>query len=400
MRPDKIEDVLDLAWSARKAGLIFNPMFVGEAGLGKSEIIRQWVKKMDEKFKDEGGFGFIDLRLAYYEGPDFVGYPHEYTDENGVTRMGHALPHFWPTSGRGLILLEEPNRGNTMVMNCCMQLMTDRQVGPNYKVPSGDDGCDGWIIAGAMNPEGAKYDVNAMDTALADRFEFFNIEYDFNTFVHHVETTNWHPKIATFLKSGSWVYKTPDSIGKDGKYISPRTWSKLNAAELAGASDNPGKQPMHRTICQAILGKHVGNEYWKTCWDDAPVLALDLIKKKANAIKKLKKQSDSGDSYAGDKIAVTVDSIIENYGGWFEGRTMPDGSDWPQPDGTIDEATMVEVAQIIPADQAVNLIKGCGYKVHKGHATSYFKEFTKRNPECVKIMRHNIKIDRAVNKKS
>lgn len=390
MRPDRIPEILDLTWQAREAGLVFNPMFVGEAGLGKSEIIRQWVNQKREEFKDEGGFGFIDLRLAYYEGPDFVGYPYEFEDDDGVKRMGHALPHFWPTKGRGIILLEEPNRGNTMVMNCCMQLMTDRQVGPKYEVP------EGWIVAGAMNPEGAKYDVNAMDTALADRFEFFNIEYDFNTFLHHVETTNWHRNIQTYLKSGQWVYKTPDAIGKDGKYISPRTWSKLNAAELAGASDAPHKQSTHRIICQAILGKHIGNEYWKSCWDDAPVLANDVLNKFDAALKKLKEQSESGDSYAGDKIAVTVDSIIENYGGWYEGRKRPDGSDWPQEDGLVDEKTMVEVAKVIPSDQAINLIKGCGYKVHKGHVTSYFREFYKRNKECVSIMRDNIKVSRAV----
>jgi hypothetical protein len=374
-------------------------MFVGEAGLGKSEIIRQWVALMNEKYKDDGGFGFIDLRLAYYEGPDFVGYPYEYKDDSGVQRMGHALPHFWPTSGRGLILLEEPNRGNTMVMNCCMQLMTDRQVGPNYKVPCEDGNKGGWMIAGAMNPEGAKYDVNAMDIALADRFEFFNVEYDFNTFMNHVETTNWDPKITMYLKSGQWVYKTPEAIGADGKYISPRTWSKLNAAELAGASDSPLKMHNHRIICQSILGKHKGNEYWKGCWDDAPVLANDLLKDQKAALKKLKKQSSSGDSYAGDKVATTVDSLVENYGGWFEGRKNNDGNDFPHKEGTIDEATMVAVAKIIPSDQAINLIKGCGYRAHKGEVTSYFREFYKRNKDCVAIMRDNIKIDRAVKNK-
>lgn len=390
MRPDRIPEIMDLAWSARKMGLIMNPMFVGEAGLGKSAILRRWAKMMDEKYKDEGGFGFIDLRLAYYEGPDFVGYPHEYTDENGVVRMGHALPHFWPTKGRGLILLEEPNRGNTMVMNCLMQLLTDRMVGPHYKVP------DGWMIAGAMNPEGAKYDTNAMDAALADRFEFMNIDYDFNTFIHYIEKSKWHDKIQIYLKSGAWVYKTPDTIGKDGKYISPRTWSKLNAAELAGASDHPKKQQTHRIICQSILGKHVGNEYWKSCWDDAPVLAKDLLSDHKAALSKLKKQSKSGDSYAGDKIAVTVESIIENYDGFFDGRTKPDGSAWPADPDKIDEAVMVEVAKIIPSDQAINLIKGCAYKAHKGNVNSFFKEFYKRNKECVEIMRNNIKLDRAV----
>jgi hypothetical protein len=391
MRPDRIKEILDLAWDARRAGLVFNPLFVGEAGLGKSEIIRQWVAEMNEK--TPGGFGFLDLRLAYYEGPDFIGFPDKTTDQNGVDRMTHLLPDFWPTTGNGLILLEEPNRGNTMVMNCLMQL-TDksRSVGPRYKLP------EGWMIAGAINPEGAKYDVNAMDTALMDRFEHFNIDYEFNTFMHYVETSKWDPKIVRFLKSGQWVYKTPDAIGKDGKYISPRTWSKLNAAEIAGASNHQAKQQTHRIICQSILGKHIGNEYWKSCWDDAPVLANDILADFDKALAKLKSQSESGNSYAGDKVAVTVDSIIENYGGWYEGRQKPDGGDWPHDEGTVDEKTMVAIAKAIPSDQAINLIKGCGYKVHKGQVTSYFREFYKRNKDCVEIMRDNIKIDRAVAK--
>jgi hypothetical protein len=391
MRPDRIGDILDLAWSARQLDLLFNPMFVGEAGLGKSASIQQWVKRMDEKYRDSGGFGFVDARLAYMEGPDFVGYPYEYTDEDGVRRMGHALPHFWPTKGRGLILLEEPNRGNTMVMNCCMQLLTDRQVGPSYRVPPG------WIIAGAMNPEGAKYDVNAMDTALANRFEMFSVDFDFNTFVSYIEKAGWHPKVVQHIKSGQWVYKTPDAISKDGQYISPRTWDKLNAAEHSGVSDNPGKQALHYIVCQAVLGKHEGNIYWKSCWDDAPVTAQDILVDLSKCIDKLKKQSESGDNYAGDKIAVTVNSIVEHYGGWYEGRKNQDGSDWPHEADTIDEQAMVAIAMIIPADQAVNLIKNCGYKTHKGQVKSYLMEFNRRNPKCVAIMRDNIKIDRAIN---
>lgn len=389
MKPSRITEVLDLALAARKQGLVFNPMFVGEAGLGKSQITQQWVKEQQKRNPD---FKFIDLRLAYYEGPDFVGYPYEYEDSNKVKRMGHALPHFWPTEGEGLILLEEPNRGNTMVMNCLMQLLTDRAVGPDYQLP------EGFIIAGAMNPEGAKYDVNALDSALADRFEMFNVDYDPNTFIHYVETTNFDPKIQNFIRSGIWQYRTPDAVSKDGKYISPRTWSKMNAAELAGASDADFKQQLHRIICQSILGKHIGNEYWKTCWDDAPILAADLLRDLEGSLKKLEEQSEKGQSYAGDKVAVTVDSITENYGGWFEGFKDKDGRQVERDTDLIDEETMVAVAKIIPSDQAVNLIKNCGFKVYGYKTTSYFKEFQKRHPEVVDIMRSNIRIQRGVKK--
>lgn len=388
MRPDRIFDVLDLAKQARSINQTFNPMFVGDAGLGKSQIIQQWVKKQQVR---DPTFGFIDCRIAYYEGPDFVGFPSE-KEVEGLLRMVHALPEMWPTKGAGLLLFEEPNRGTTMVLNCLMQILTDRKIGHRYMLP------EGWIIAAAINPEGAKYDVSNMDTALKDRFEEFVVEYDYQSFMSHVETADWHPRVQLYLKSGQWVYKTPDAIAKDGKYISPRTWSKLNAAELSGASDAASKQQMHRIVCQAILGKHIGNEYWKSCWDDAPVLAADIIADKDKALGKLKKQAKSGDTYAGDKIAQTVESIIGSYGGWFKDKKEKDGKDSVYKDGTIDEETMVAIAKLIPADHAVNLIKGCGYKVHAGQVASYLREFQKRNPECVDIMRDNIKLERAVQK--
>jgi hypothetical protein len=393
MHPGRITEILDLAKQARQLGHIFNPLFVGDAGLGKSEIIKQWVKK-EQKANPE--FGFVDLRLAYYEGPDFIGYPYEY-EKDGETRMGHALPHFWPTKGSGVILLEEPNRGNTMVMNCLMQLCdANRSVGPNYTLP------EGWIIVAAMNQEGAKYDVNNMDEALKDRFEIFPVDYDYKEFMKYVHSANWHPQVVQYLNSKAWLYKTPEAIGSDGKYVSPRTWSKINSAELSGASDHKSKRQIHRIVCQGILGKHIGNEYWKTCWDDAPVTANDILQDKKKALKKLKTQSGAGTDYAGDKIAVTVESVIENFGGWYEGMTSGGKPVANNPD-LIDEATMAEIVAIIPSDQALNMIKECGQKLNKegkiGRVQSYLKDFTARHPKAVAIMKDHIKIDKAIKSK-
>ena len=389
MTPDKISEVLDLAVAARKLKRVFNPMFVGEAGIGKSEIIQQWVAKQRETNPD---FGFIDLRIAYYEGPDFVGYPYEYKDGDGNARMGHALPHFWPTKGSGLLLLEEPNRGNTMIQNCLMQLTDkNRKVGPTYELP------EGWVIAAALNPEGAKYDVNNMDTALKNRFEEFEVEFSYQAFMNHIEKTGWHKNVVNFVKAGSWVYKKPDGIGKEGKYISPRTLDRLNAVEMAGASDDVTKRNIHYTLSLSVLGKHLGNEYWKSCWDDAPVTAQDILADKDKAINKLKDMSKSNNSYAGDKISLTVDSIIEKFGGWYEGRKK-DGKDWPHEDGTIDEPTLVAVVENIPSDHAINLIKGCAQKNQRGNISQFFTEFTARNPKCIAIMRDHIKLSQALKK--
>jgi hypothetical protein len=69
MKPTRIFEVLDLALEARKKGQIFNPLFAGAAGVGKSQICQQWV---NQQRKNNPNFGFIDLRIAYMEQPDFL----------------------------------------------------------------------------------------------------------------------------------------------------------------------------------------------------------------------------------------------------------------------------------------------------------------------------------------
>lgn len=373
MKPIQIMSMLDLALEARRKGKVMNPMFTGEAGLGKSQICQAWVKKQRER---NPNFIFLDLRIAYMEAPDLIGFPETEPDRDGVMRTKHRLPEFWPTgeNAEGLILLEEPNRGTTGVMNCLMQLLTDRKI-HNYELPPGV------IVAACINPDSAEYDVNAMDAALRDRFEEFEVEFDHVSFLEFVEKEQWHPNVQMFIGSGTWTYKTAKEIAKGGKYISPRTWSKMNAAEVAGVSSS---RIQHRLVAQSILGKDFGNEYHKFCYDQAPVTAQDILKDRKAAFKRLKEQNDKNE-YKGDMIAQTVESIVKNYGGLKKDCK----------DTQIDEDTMAEVAIIIPPDHAVNLIKECGFKQSKGQVTTFFKEFVQRHPELVKVLKSNITINRA-----
>lgn len=372
MKPTLIKNVLDLAKVARSKGEIVNPLFTGEAGLGKSQICQQWVK---EQRKENPDFGFLDLRIAYMEAPDLIGFPETDIDKNGLKRTAHRLPEFWPTEGEGLILLEEPNRGTTGVMNCLMQLLTDRIV-HNYHLP------EGWIIAGCVNPEGAEYDVNRMDAALSDRFEHFEIDYDPVVFLDFIEMSAWEDTIQMFISSGSWTYKKSEDVPEGSPYISPRTWSKLQASEVAGVKDD---LQLHRIIATTVLGKHLGNEYWKFCHSEAPVTVRDLLSKKKEAIKRLKKQCDKN-NYKGDMIGITVEDVIKHYGG-----LKPES-------GKIGEDTMAEVANIIPSDHALNMIKGCGFTSSGGQMRTFFKDFGKRHPELLKTMSSNIRLQRTVAK--
>lgn len=373
MKPSHITTIMDTALAARNAGEVFNPMFTGEAGLGKSQIVQQWVK---EQQKRNPKFGFLDLRIAYMEAPDLIGLPENEVLKDGSKVTTHYQPSFWPRDmeSEGLILLEEPNRGTTGIMNCLMQLLTDRQV-HNYELPKG------WLIAACINPEGNEYDVNTMDVALKDRFEEFEVEYDGLNFLSFMESQNWNESIQRHVGDGLWIYKTSKEIGQSGKYISPRTWSKVNAAEKAGIRKN---RNLHRIVVQSILGKDIGNEYHKNCYDQAPVTAKELIDNKTAALAKLKEHS-SPDTYKGDMLAATVESITKNYGGAKKDCKADQ----------VDEDTMAEVAKIIPADYAVNLIKGCGFKQTKGRMSDFFNDFCKRHPELIDVLKANLKLSRA-----
>ena len=389
MKPSRIPDVLDVAWKARLQGKKWNPMFVGEAGVGKSEITQAWAHSMNEKFKDDGGFGILDIRLAYYEGPDLVGLP-EVVEVNGVKRTVNAIPDIFPAEGRGIIMLEEPNRGNSMIQNCLMQMLTDRKVGPHFQIP------DGWLIVGLMNPEGGRYDTNSMDAALRDRFVFFDTEFHYQSFMNYVESSgDWHPNVINYLMSNNWVYLKPDRIANGGKYISSRTWQRVSDAEHTEIKD----LLLHREICHSILGDHYGSMYYQFCYDDAPILANDILKDINGSLKKLKEQSKDGDSYSGDRLHATVESIINQYGGWYEDRTQlikgGKSADYPHEEGTIDEKTMVAVAMCIPADLAVGLIRDCGFKKNKSRPDEFLAKFTKRHPECVDLIRNNLQVLRA-----
>jgi hypothetical protein len=373
MKPTQIIEILDLAKKIRKKGKIFNPLFTGDAGVGKSEICQQWVEIQRET---NPNFGFIDLRIAYMEAPDLIGFPKEVVDEErGGYKTIHCLPDFWPRSGEGLLLLEEPNRGTSGVMNCLMQLLDKNRRIHKYELPPG------WLIAGAINPDDAAYDVNAMDFALRDRFTEYEITFDHNAFVDYIEKHDWNEMLRTFIKSGVWIYHQAKDIKEGGQYISPRTFSKLQAAEAAGVQQDKG---FHYTVATSILGQDIGKEYWTFCHNDAPVLAADLLKDKANALRRLKKHSNK-DTYQGDMIGATVDSVIAHYGGLKETAKKDQ----------IDEELMAEVAKIIPSDQALNLIKACGYKQNKGKPTAFFKEFIARHPELKDVLKSNIVLNRA-----
>lgn len=334
IKVDRVSQILNVAMEARKKGYNLVPCLKGHAGLGKSQGVHQWVKKQRETDKS---FGYLDLRLALKEAPDLCGYPSVERIE-GMSRTVFALPDFWPTSGKGVVFIDEINRGNNAVMNAVFQLLTERSIG-QYQLP------EGWIMCCAMNPDTEHYSVSAVDQALMDRMVIFDVEYDAKSFFDFAEN-HFHEKVVSFLKSGQWTYLKPEQCKQDS-YVSPRTWERVSMYLSGLDAVSGGTEEIdpieHRLWAVSTLGSQVGSAFHSFLYEESPVLAKDILKDREGAFKKLSKYADKK-KYRGDMITATMESVMDNYCGEMN------------KDKSIDLTLIFDVMELIPADQVVNYL--------------------------------------------
>lgn len=334
MKPTDIKQIMNLARAARARGLNFNPLFSGAPGLGKSEILQQWC--------NENKLPFIDLRLAYLESPDLIGYPSIST-KNGKQVTVHNTPEFWPDAElqpAGVLFLDELNRGTTAVMNTVMQLLTDRRI-HGYDLPKD------WIVAAAINPENSANDVNTMDTALRDRFEIYEITYDKPSYVSFMKKAKYHEDVISFVETGVYKYNKPEDIGDivGAKYTSPRTLSKLSNALLSGVEALGDDIEM--ATYEAALGRNLAMTFYSFRKNETPVTYSDVLTDWRGAKSRLTKFSNPK-NYRMAQISITIRDITER----FDEKEMK-------------LKDLAKVCLVIPADQAVALLTGLDFRLKK-----------------------------------
>lgn len=326
MRPSLINDVLSLAWNVRKSGKQFVPLFQGPPGIAKSQVCQQWAK--------EKGIPFIDIRLAYLEAPDMIGFPSVEV-RDGVQITVHNTPEMWPQdpNWQGLILFEEPNRGTTAIMNTMMQILTDNRIG-KYILPKGA------VMAACINPEDSFHDVNTMDTALRNRFQIFNVEYDKKDFIKYMKKTNFHAAIVNYVEANVFKYRKPEDVGnkKGDQYNSPRSLEALSSVLLADIPNN-----LQNEVFEAILGKSEGISFYSFYHNDQPVSFKDIKENRNKACKRLKEFSDPS-NYKMGHISITIRDIVDNA-------------------KDVEDSELYEVCMNIPADQGSSLLSELEYKL-------------------------------------
>lgn len=265
----KIKQVLKYAYKIRR------PVFLrGKPGIGKSSLVRAVAQELR--------IDFIDLRLSQILPEDLRGFPkingihdtQKLLDENelekglisgwrylgtlpsgrvvversddGEERTRWIRSEFLPTSGKGILFLDELPNAEPSKQNAALQLVLDRRLG-NYVLP------DGWLVAAAGNGAEDRAHVFELSSALNNRF--INIEFPIPTFEEWFEwgADKIHPAIFGFLKlKPSMMFKF-DPRARDKAWPSLRTWEI--ASELFKASqDDP-------SVVKFAVGEGAGIEF-------------------------------------------------------------------------------------------------------------------------------------------
>lgn len=111
MKPSKLYEALHALIGERV------PLHIwGACGVGKSQIIAQVASDLD--------YDFLDVRAVQLDPVDLRGLPRIAADQTEW-----VPPKFLPTTGKGILFLDELTSAPQMTQAGCYQLVLDRKLG-------------------------------------------------------------------------------------------------------------------------------------------------------------------------------------------------------------------------------------------------------------------------------
>jgi len=284
------------------------PILWGKAGIGKSQLVKQIAEEHARENNleftnnpinfDEKHFGFVDLRLGQMEVGDLIGMPN--IGKDGRTEW--ASPSWYPRNenSRGIIFVDELNRGRLDVIQAIFQLVWDRRI-HTHALPKG------WKIVSACNPSGGEYFVNELDEALLDRFIHIKLNPEVKEWVEWAkdkERGNINVGVTDFIE------KYPEMLGNENHDIplnikpNPRSWEVISKI-LTNLPEN-----LWLEVAIGILGNECAIPYIENLRKniEKPIRAEDILQN-YKEYKKVIKSYGKKDNARFDLLKISCDDI-------------------------------------------------------------------------------------------
>src|SRR6201987_1690299 len=192
----------------------------GACGVGKSQIIAQVASDL--------GWQFLDIRAVQLEPVDLRGLPR-------IT-ANHAEwvpPKFLPTSGQGILFLDELTAAPQMTQAGCYQLVLDRKLG-EYQL------LEGWVVIAAGNPASERGVHFSMPRPLRNRFVHLDLEPDFEDWTKWAVKASIRPEIIAFLRFKPALLHDADATSDVNAWPTPRSWEMTSSVLTGFASRQNG----------------------------------------------------------------------------------------------------------------------------------------------------------------
>jgi hypothetical protein len=207
-------DVLPVLYRAKEVPVLV----ISHTGIGKTQTVQRFCETHELEYRN--------IRLAYIEAQDIVGFPQVKDD-----RMVYIQPDFLPydPASKGILFFDEINRARIDVLQAVFQLILERELGvgnvkgETYRLP------ENWLIIASQNPDSQEYYVSPMDAALFNRFLIIPVEYDENTYREFIgrSGTAYHPILSNFIQEERLKIDDED-INSIEVHPTPRSFELFN----------------------------------------------------------------------------------------------------------------------------------------------------------------------------
>ena len=199
MKPSKLYEALHALIGERV------PLHIwGACGVGKSQIASQVANDLD--------YDFLDVRAVQLDPVDLRGLPRIAADQTEW-----VPPKFLPTSGKGILFLDELTSAPQMTQAGCYQLVLDRKLG-EYALP------EEWVVIAAGNPASERGVHFAMPRPLRNRFVHLELEPDLADWCRWAVKAQVRPEIIAFLRFKPELLHTADVTSDANAWPTPRSW--------------------------------------------------------------------------------------------------------------------------------------------------------------------------------
>ena len=202
----------------------------GPPGVGKSTVCKAIAADLN--------IGFVDLRLALMDPTDLRGIP---IPEEGKARW--LPPSALPTTGRGILLLDELNLAVPLVQASAYQLILDRRIG-EYVLP------EGWTIFAAGNKTEHRANTYKMAAPLGNRLIHIDFEHNIDDWREWALKNGVKSEVMEFISFRPDLLFQFDPKRQENAFPTPRSWEFVSRILEArnGLSDKIVEQAIAGTV--------------------------------------------------------------------------------------------------------------------------------------------------------